>query len=145
MTHRAMMILREQETDTHLIDTLADQFWCYSQLDPGSLQNIGTPGFAGHRTIAMLRHMCTGSGRYDRAGRRNIKAARGITTGTTGIDQMAGVCFYLDCQLSHDAGGRANLIHGFALHAQPDQKTTNLGWRRFTGHDLLHNLGHVLA
>ena len=45
---------------------------------------------------------------------------------------------------THNSGGAAYLLNGFAFHSQGRDKRTDLGRRRFTAHDFVHYRNHLL-
>ena len=92
----------------------------------------------------MLCHLRTRRGCNNRTRGRDIEATRCIAASSTGVDQV----FCIDCdagrQLAHHRGSGADFLDAFTFHAQTNQKSADLGRSAFTGHNLLHDIGHIL-
>ena len=145
MFHRTVMGRGKHESHPRLVDADCDLIRSQIQVDPRRFQDIGAAGLTGHRSIAVFGDMPTGTGNHKGAGGGNVESARPVTTGPTGIDQMIRADLDGGCELAHDTGGRGYLFYRFAFHSQADQKSSNLGWGRFSRHDGPHNRRHLIT
>jgi len=143
--HRAVMVGREHEADTDLIDAGRHLFRRLVDVDAERFQHVDAAAGGRHRTTAVLGHCRTGCRRDEGPGGGNVEGLDTVAAGTAGIDQMGGVVnAHMRGEAAHDMGRRRDLLHRFTLDPQTDEQGGDLRGRQLALHDLLHDADHLL-
>ena len=132
----------EQETDAKLVHAPRHLLRRELEADTCRFEHVGAAGLARNRAVAVLRHPPTGRGDHKCRGGRDIKGMHAVAAGAAGIHQMRAADIDARCEFAHHLGGSGDFLHGFALHAQPDEETADLRRRRGAGHDQTHHRAH---
>ena len=123
----------------------------YREIDPHTqcFQGIETPGAARHGPVSVLGHRGSGSGDNESRGRGNAESGKPGAPGAAGIDGMRILGLYGLGGGAKRPGHAHDLVDGLALHAQSNQKSSNLGRAGLPRHDLRESRlegrrGHLL-
>ena len=143
--HGQVVAGREQESDPELVDAPPDLLGAEVEAHARRLQDIGAPGAAGDRTIAMLGDSSP-RGRHDEGrGRRDVEGSGAVTARPAGVHEVLRGGLHRNGQTPHDLRGRADLGGGLALGAQAHEESSQLRRCDLTAHDRLHGPGHLLV
>src|SRR5262249_30732620 len=96
--------------------------------------------YARGRPIPVLGHHHTRASRHKRCRGRDVKGVRAIAASATGIDWNYPWWRANERRfVPHHAGTARNFFNRLTLHAQADDKCSDLSWRSTAFHDLPHH------
>ncbi len=145
MAHRRVVGLREEESETELIDRSGDLLRRKLEPEAECLEHVSCTRGRRGGTIAMLGDTGTRSRGDKSRCRRDIEGVGPVASRADDVDEVSPLGGHSDGSFTHGLCTAGDLIGGLALCAQRDEESSDLGRSRFARHDLLHRrtrLGH---
>ena len=133
--HCAVVLLREQEAHSHLVEELHAASRVGGDIHPEGLEAVGGAALAGGCAVAVLSDLSASRCAYQSGDSGNVDGVGAVAAGAYNFEHVAGVVHTV-CAVAHYICGSGYLVGGLALDVERGQIRRGLRLSRASGHYL---------